>query len=152
MAFPEYKMHVMISWKWHKNFSTVVSLLTTALSWQRQIAICTLLVKLCYPFTTMDHIHLATCYDVTSHLSSDYSSTSILLSHFQELYKIWNLSKFAQISYFVKYNQCYKRPLSKRPKIGFQDQLSLNVGQKYCRMLREHSSILLTVILLPFVI
>ena len=28
-----------------------------------------------------------------------------------------------------------KWPLSKRPKIGFQDQLFLNVGQKYCRML-----------------
>ena len=31
---------------------------------------------------------------------------------------------------------CVKRPLSKRPKIGFQDRLSLNVGQKYCRMLQ----------------
>ena len=30
---------------------------------------------------------------------------------------------------------CVKQPLSKRPKIGFQDQLSLNAGQKYCRML-----------------
>ena len=56
------------------------------------------------------------------------------------------------------------RPLSKRPKIGrFQDQLSLNAGQKYCRMLPfnadlkycrmfqgEHSAILLTCIKLPF--
>ena len=25
----------------------------------------------------------------------------------------------------------------KRPKIGFQDRLSLNAGQKYCRMLQE---------------
>ena len=47
---------------------------------------------------------------------------------------------------------CVKWPLSKRPKIGFQDQLSLNAGQKYCRMLqREHSAILLTFIKLPFV-
>ena len=30
---------------------------------------------------------------------------------------------------------CLKQPLSKRPKIGFQDQLSLNAGRKYCRML-----------------
>ena len=46
-----------------------------------------------------------------------------------------------------------KRPLSKRPKIDFQDQLSLNAGQKYCRMLqREHSATLLTFIKLPFVI
>ena len=35
----------------------------------------------------------------------------------------------------------------------FQDQLSLNAGQKYCRMLlREHSAILSTFIKLPFVI
>ena len=30
---------------------------------------------------------------------------------------------------------CVKRPLSKRPQIGFQNQLSLSAGQKYCRML-----------------
>ena len=48
---------------------------------------------------------------------------------------------------------CLKRPLSKRPKIGFQDQLSLNAGQKYCRMLQqEHSAILLPFIKLPIVI
>ena len=48
---------------------------------------------------------------------------------------------------------------SKRPQISFQDQLSLNGGQKYCRMLKgehlatlEHSAILLTSIKLPFVI
>ena len=46
---------------------------------------------------------------------------------------------------------CVKRPLSKRPKIYFQYQLSLNAGQKYCRML-QHSAILLTFIRLPFVI
>ena len=28
---------------------------------------------------------------------------------------------------------CVKWPLSKRPKIVFQDQLLLNAGQKYCR-------------------
>ena len=48
---------------------------------------------------------------------------------------------------------CVKQPFSKRPKIGFQDQLSLNAGQKYCRMLQgEQSAILLTFIKLPFVI
>ena len=48
---------------------------------------------------------------------------------------------------------CVKRPLSKRPKFGFQDQLSLNVGQKYCRMLQsEHSAILSSFIKQPFVI
>ena len=40
-----------------------------------------------------------------------------------------------------------------RPKIVFQIQLSLNAGQKYCRMLQgEHSAILSTFIKLPFVI
>ena len=53
-----------------------------------------------------------------------------------------------------KYSKtCVKRPLSKRPQIGFQDQLLLNAGQKYCRMLQgEHSAILLICIKLPFVI
>ena len=47
---------------------------------------------------------------------------------------------------------CVKQPLSKRQKNGFQDQLLLNVGQKYCRMLkREHSAILLTFIKIPVV-
>ena len=41
----------------------------------------------------------------------------------------------------------------KKPKTGFQDQLWLNVGQKYCRMLQgelpgERSAILLTFIML----
>ena len=37
----------------------------------------------------------------------------------------------------MNYNSklCEKQPLSKRQKTGFQDQLLLNVGQKYCRML-----------------
>ena len=32
---------------------------------------------------------------------------------------------------------CLKRPLSKRQKNGSQDQLSLNAGQKYYRMLQR---------------
>ena len=40
-------------------------------------------------------------------------------------------------------------PPLKRAKIGFQDQLSFNAGQKYCRM---DSSILLTFINVPFAI
>ena len=40
----------------------------------------------------------------------------------------------------------------KKTENGFQDQLSLNAGQKYCRMLQgEHSAILSTFIKLPFV-
>ena len=46
-----------------------------------------------------------------------------------------------------------KGPLTKRKKNGFQDQFSLNAGQKYCRLLQgEHSAILLTFVKLPFVI
>ena len=38
---------------------------------------------------------------------------------------------------------CFKGPLKKKTKIGFHDRLSLNAGQKYCRMLQgEHSAIL----------
>ena len=48
---------------------------------------------------------------------------------------------------------CIRRPLEKRPKIGFQDQLLLNICQKNYRMLQgEHSAILLTFMKLPFVI
>ena len=48
---------------------------------------------------------------------------------------------------------CLKRPLKKKTKIDFQDRLTLNAGQKYCRMLqREHSAILSTFIQLPFAI
>ena len=54
----------------------------------------------------------------------------------------------------AKYNKtCVKRPLSKLQKIGFQDQLSLNAGQKYCRMRQgQHSAIRSIFIKLPFVI
>ena len=69
----------------------------------------------------------------------------------------------------------YSKICLKQPLIGFQDLLSLNAGQKYCRMLQvksivecskyrlmqvksiaecsplEHSAILLTFIQLPFV-
>ena len=48
---------------------------------------------------------------------------------------------------------CLKRPLKKKTNIVFQDRLSLNAGQKYCRMLPlGHSAILSTFIKLPFAI
>ena len=60
----------------------------------------------------------------------------------EDLITIWIYSK-----------TCVKRPLSKRPQIGFPYQLSLNACQKYCRMLQgEHSAILSTFNKLPFVI
>ena len=75
-----------------------------------------------------------------------------------------HLIKNIKIVEYIQYSKnCVKRPLSKSPKIGFQGQLSLNEGQKYCRMLHwsilqyfdlplEHSAILLTFIKLPYVI
>ena len=53
-----------------------------------------------------------------------------------------------------KYSKtCLKRPLITKSKIGFKGRLSLNAGQKYCRMLQwVHSAILLTFIKLPFII
>ena len=54
----------------------------------------------------------------------------------------------------LQYSKTYlKWPLKKKTKISFQDRLSLNTGQKYCRMPQgEHSAILSTFIQLPFVI
>ena len=40
---------------------------------------------------------------------------------------------------------------SQKKTIEFQDRILLNAGRKYCRMLQEHSAILLTFIKLPFV-
>ena len=59
-----------------------------------------------------------------------------------------------QLTNYMEYSKtCVKRPLSKKTKIGFQDQLLLNAGQKFCRMLQgEHSALLLTFIKLSFVI
>ena len=58
-------------------------------------------------------------------------------------------------SFFIRDNSrtCLKRPLKKKTKIGFKDQILFNAGQKYCRMLQgELSAILLAFIKLPFVI
>ena len=51
---------------------------------------------------------------------------------------------------FIYSKTCVKWPLSKRMKFCFQDQLLVNAGHKYCRMLQgEHSAILTTFIKLP---
>ena len=58
----------------------------------------------------------------------------------------------APLAFSLYSKTCVKRPLIKGPKC-FSDQLSLNAGQKYCRMLQvEHSAILLTCIKLQAVI
>ena len=48
---------------------------------------------------------------------------------------------------------CLKRSLKKKNKTGFQDPLSLNAGQKNCRMLQmELPAILPTLIKLKYVL
>ena len=75
--------------------------------------------------------------------------------------KVFGIHKIHQLVkpiYIITYDEiysktCLKWPLKKNTKIGFQGGLSLNVGQKYCRMLQwEHSAILSTFIKVPFVI
>ena len=54
-------------------------------------------------------LHLSKCHIVGNHMSQlNYSKT------------------------------CVKQSLSKRPQIGFQDQLLLNAGQNYCRMILQY--------------
>ena len=66
------------------------------------------------------------------------------------MYAVVFTRRFSEV--FPTVNMC-KTATLKRPKTGFQDQLSLNAGQKYSRMLqREQSAIFSTVIKLPFVI
>ena len=60
-----------------------------------------------------------------------------------------NLTKWLTSTLCTYSKTCVKRSHSKRPQIGFQDQLLLNAGRKFCRMLREHSAILSTFIKLP---
>ena len=78
----------------------------------------------------------------------DFSRQSCIFKYFSSLSQPWRITLLCQYR-----KTCVKRPHSKIQKIGFQDQLSLNAGQKYCRMLQEeHSAILSTIIKLPIVI
>ena len=78
------------------------------------------------------------------------------VSHFKFIITVTMFSPDITIILLIPYmysKTCVKRPLSKRPKIGFQDQLSLNAGLTFCRILQgEHSAILSTFIGLPFAI
>ena len=38
---------------------------------------------------------------------------------------------------YTYHKTCLQRHLKKKIKIGFEDPLSLNAGQKYCRMLKK---------------
>ena len=68
--------------------------------------------------------------------------------HIQVLFK-----KMKTLTYSCTVKPVLSGHSKTRPKIDFQDQLSLNAGQEYCRMLQgEHSAILSTLIKLSFVI
>ena len=63
--------------------------------------------------------------------------------------RCWTIAAITGESKLKLQNLCKTATL----KSGFQDQLSLDAGQKYCRMLRgEHSAIPLTFIKLSFAI
>ena len=88
---------------------------------------------------------------------SEFVPTNMAVNFVQHNRCKWliaNNSIYEPAHQYLSYSKtCVKRPLSKRPKIGFEDQLSLNAGQKYCRMLPlEHSALLSTFIKLSFVI
>ena len=54
--------------------------------------------------------------------------------HFKIIFQQNNLGFLKKMHYS---KTCLQRPLKKDRKLGFQDRLSLNAGQKYCRMLQE---------------
>ena len=74
--------------------------------------------------------------------------------------RIWYLSYLREANAYRQiraikclYNSLIHLYTQKKTKTRFQDQLFLNAGQKYCRMLQgEHSAILSTFVKLPFVI
>ena len=83
-------------------------------------------------------IFCVSCLQDDSHEISSLISLKIML-------------RYHKISLPLYSKTCLKRPLKKNTKIGFQFQLLLNAGQKYCRMLPlEHSAILSTFIKLSF--
>ena len=65
-----------------------------------------------------------------------------------------DLYVFKSFNFLKNDNENTVKPvLSDHSKIVFQYRLSLNAGQKYCRMLQgEHSAIFSTFIKLPFAI
>ena len=94
---------------------------------------------------------LSSCFLPTNIVCAENSEQDIQSRAYQLLSAFVIFHTF--LCHFMYNNTCLKRLLSKRAKIGFQDQLLLNAGQKYCRMLQaEHSAILSTFIKLPFVI
>ena len=129
---------------------------------------------MCWSITTAGRIHYVDCdvtqpafvckkrkFDILLHpcLHLNFSinlKQSIKLKIWTTLYFCpWRkFISFVSSGYWLVYSKtCLKRALKKKTKIGFQDRISLNAGQKYCRMLQgEHSAIFSTFIKVPFVI
>ena len=95
-------------------------------------------------FQSQKNEKIETLFHSKNHLSKDMQNQP------KFVIQIYYVSQ----NYFCQYSKtCVKQPLSKRPKIGFQDQLLLNAGQLYCRVLQEERlAILSTFIELPFII
>ena len=92
--------------------------------------------------------------DQLASLQASWSGSTQVFKGSIEFWKGIQCIQYLWFSHLTFYSKtCVKWPLSKRPKIGFQDQLALNACQKYFRMLQgEHFAILSTFIKLPFVI
>ena len=78
----------------------------------------------CVRVVFLDHTHLL-CISV---------HYSLIISNFDNLNEIANKFVYEKVGNYSK--ACVKQPLSKRPEKCFLDQLSLNAGQKHCRMLQ----------------
>ena len=89
-------------------------------------------------------LYLEKCY-----LSANVDTCTSLLRYI-------TIRKYGTLMFAISFRSTVKPVFSghskRRPNMGFQDQLSLNAGQKHCRMLQwEYSAILSTFIKLPFV-
>ena len=81
---------------------------------------------------------------MTRRLATVLEVSATLAGRVQDVIKVsrYNVKLRSQSNILLYSKTCLKRPLKEITKIGFQDQLSLNAGEKYCRMLQwEHSAI-----------
>ena len=93
--------------------------------------------------TNMDNL-FNNVWDRVYHSVKHYLILIVIILHVTASNVVFIILTRTEIAHSDYSKTCLKRPLSKRPKIGFQDQLSLNTG--------EHSVKLLTFIKLPCVI
>ena len=70
---------------------------------------------------------------MTDRLFSSVGDAHEMVKQARQLAQVSPLDLEIDLDYIYS-KTCVKQPLSKIQKIGFQDQLSLNAGQKYCRM------------------